>query len=67
VTAARGLLTDVDVEYVDVARFNGQPTLVIAARVGKTRLIDNAPLDRPALAGFAEAGRSNLRGTGRYD
>ena len=67
VTAARGLLTDVDVEYADVARFNGEPTLVIAARVGKTRLIDNAPLDRPALAGFAEDGRSNLRGTGRYD
>jgi pantoate--beta-alanine ligase len=63
VTAARGLLTDVDVDYVDVARFDEQPTLVIAARVGNTRLIDNAPLDRPALAGFAGYGRSDVLGT----
>jgi len=34
-----------DVEYVDVANFGGQPTLVIAARVGRTRLIDNAVLE----------------------
>ena len=47
VAAARALLTGVDVDYVAVADFNGQPTLAIAARVGRTRLIDNTILDRP--------------------
>ena len=45
VLAAAGLEPD----YVEVADFDG-PTLLIAARVGSTRLIDNAPLpkgDRP--------------------
>jgi pantothenate synthetase len=46
-------LADVSVEYVDTASFDGQTTLVIAARVGNTRLIDNAPLDRPTLSGLA--------------
>jgi pantoate--beta-alanine ligase len=47
IAAARTLLTDadVDVDYVAVADFSGQPTLAIAARVGRTRLIDNAILD----------------------
>jgi pantoate--beta-alanine ligase len=44
VGAARTLLTDVDAEYVSVGQFDGRPTLAIAARVGKTRLIDNVPL-----------------------
>lgn len=44
VPAAQAELSDLPVEYVSVADFNGQPTLVIAARVGATRLIDNAPL-----------------------
>jgi pantoate--beta-alanine ligase len=45
VAAARALLTQVEIDYVAVADFNGQPTLAIAAKVGPTRLIDNATLD----------------------
>ncbi|HEY7447749.1 MAG TPA: pantoate--beta-alanine ligase [Vicinamibacterales bacterium] len=44
VAAARAALTDLQPDYVAVAEFDGQPTLAIAARVGKTRLIDNVPL-----------------------
>jgi pantoate--beta-alanine ligase len=47
VAAARAVLAGregIDVDYVAVAEFDGQPTLAIAARVGRTRLIDNAPL-----------------------
>jgi pantoate--beta-alanine ligase len=44
VSAARDALDGLDVDYVAVADFDGQPTLVIAARVGATRLIDNVPL-----------------------
>jgi pantoate--beta-alanine ligase len=47
--AARAVLSGrpgVDIEYVMVADFEGQPTLAIAARVGRTRLIDNVPLVR---------------------
>ena len=46
--AARAVLSGrpgVDIDYVAVADFLGQPTLAIAARVGRTRLIDNVPLD----------------------
>jgi pantoate--beta-alanine ligase len=45
--AARDVLSaqpGLDVDYVTVADFDGRQTLVIAARVGRTRLIDNAPL-----------------------
>jgi pantoate--beta-alanine ligase len=49
IAAARSMLTGIDTEYVAVADFDGHPTLVIAARVGTTRLIDNVPLDRPGL------------------
>lgn len=52
VAAARIVLADLKVDYVGVATFDGQPTLVIAARSGATRLIDNIPLDRPELAGL---------------
>jgi pantoate--beta-alanine ligase len=52
VAAARVVLADLTVDYVGVATFDGQPTLVIAARSGATRLIDNIPLDRPELAGL---------------
>jgi pantoate--beta-alanine ligase len=45
VAAARAQLSELDVDYVAVANFNGHPTLAIAARVGRTRLIDNARLD----------------------
>lgn len=46
-TAARSALdgVQIDVEYVAVAEFSGHPTLAIAARVGRTRLIDNVRLD----------------------
>jgi pantoate--beta-alanine ligase len=59
--AARRELADLDVEYADVARFDGTPTLVIAARVGGTRLIDNVPLDHPELAGFAPDTRREVK------
>ena len=47
VSAARAVLSGqagVDVDYVAVADFDGRPTLAIAARVGRTRLIDNVVL-----------------------
>ena len=50
--AARAELAGLEIDYIEVARFEGQPTLVVAARAGRTRLIDNVPLDRPALAGL---------------
>jgi len=49
IAAARALLSDVDVEYVAVAELGGHPTLAIAARVGRTRLIDNVRLDDPSI------------------
>ena len=52
VAAARAELADLDVEYVGVAPFPGDPTLVLAVRLGATRLIDNVPLEDPARAGL---------------
>jgi pantoate--beta-alanine ligase len=52
VRAARAELDGLDVDYVEVAVFDGEPTLLIAARAGTTRLIDNVPLNRPELAGL---------------
>jgi pantoate--beta-alanine ligase len=52
VEAARAELGDLDVEYVAIAEFDGDPTLVIAARAGATRLIDNVPLKRPQASGL---------------
>src|SRR5262245_16784224 len=48
VAAARGMLQspDIEIEYVAVTNFNGRPTLAIAVRIGRTRLIDNVRLDR---------------------
>lgn len=43
-SAARAVLDGLDVDYVAIADFDGQPTLVIAARAGRTRLIDNVVL-----------------------
>jgi pantoate--beta-alanine ligase len=48
VAAARHELAGIDTEYVAVANFNGRRALVVAARVGRTRLIDNLPLDDAA-------------------
>ena len=45
IAAARSVLEGLDVEYVAVADLSGRPTLVIAARAGRTRLIDNVRLD----------------------
>jgi pantoate--beta-alanine ligase len=45
VAAARIELAGLEADYVAVAAFDGQRTLVVAARVGGTRLIDNVPLD----------------------
>jgi pantoate--beta-alanine ligase len=53
VAAAAGELAGLDVEYVSIAEFEGDPTLVVAVRVGATRLIDNVPLKHPAAAGLA--------------
>ena len=52
VAAARPVLKGLAVDYVGMATFDGRPTLVIAARAGATRLIDNVPLDQPELAGL---------------
>jgi pantoate--beta-alanine ligase len=56
--AARAELDGLDVNYVEVATFDGEPTLVIAVRVGTTRLIDNVPLNRPDLAGLGHGTRT---------
>lgn len=50
--AARAELDGLQVDYADVAVFDGEPTLVVAARAGSTRLIDNVPLRHPELAGL---------------
>jgi len=50
--AARAALGGLRVEYAAVAVFDGQPTLVVAVRLGATRLIDNVPLSQPELAGL---------------
>lgn len=52
VEATRAELTGLDVEYVAVASFHGDRTLVVAVRVGGTRLIDNVPLSDPERAGL---------------
>ena len=48
VGAARAVLAEeprLQLDYVEVARFNGRPLLLAAAHVGGTRLIDNVPLE----------------------
>ena len=52
VEAARSELEGLQVDYADVTVFDGEPTLVVAARAGSTRLIDNVPLNHPELAGL---------------
>jgi pantoate--beta-alanine ligase len=53
--AARAALDPLEIDYADVATFDREPTLVVAVRVGTTRLIDNVPLNQPALAGLSPA------------
>jgi len=50
--AARSELEGLNVDYAEVVLFDGEPTLVVAARAGSTRLIDNVPLNHPDLAGL---------------
>jgi pantoate--beta-alanine ligase len=50
VAAARALLTGVEPDYVAVADLNGRSTLAVAARVGRTRLIDNVVLDLASVS-----------------
>ena len=48
VTAARAVLAGepgVEPQYLEIARFDGQAVLALAARVGTTRLIDNVLLE----------------------
>jgi pantoate--beta-alanine ligase len=57
VAAARHELTGLDVDYVALALFNGHPTLAIAARAGRTRLIDNVRLDDRTVSIFGDLPR----------
>jgi pantothenate synthetase len=50
--AACAELGSLEIDYVGLAVFDGEPTLVVAVRIGPTRLIDNVPLNQPALAGL---------------
>jgi pantoate--beta-alanine ligase len=43
--AARDALSGLEVDYAEVANLDGTPTLVVAVRLGRTRLIDNVRLD----------------------
>ena len=45
VREARALMDGLDVDYLEVAELDGQKVLAAAARVGKTRLIDNVILE----------------------
>jgi pantoate--beta-alanine ligase len=56
VAAARQALGALPIDYVDLATFTPEPTLVLAVRVGAIRLIDNVPLDRPDTAGISPEG-----------
>ena len=61
VAAARAVLIGLEPDYVAVADLNGRPTLAVAARVGRIRLIDNVVLDLTSASpgpGIAERGQS---------
>jgi pantoate--beta-alanine ligase len=45
VAAARAGMKDLETDYVALADFEGRPTLAVAVRIGRTRLIDNVPLE----------------------
>jgi pantoate--beta-alanine ligase len=53
VAAARQALQGMAIEYADVTTFDGEPTLVLAVRLGSARLIDNVPLNHPELGGIS--------------
>lgn len=57
--AARALLAGLDVDYVTVADLGGHPTLLIAARAGRTRLIDNVRLDDARTSVLQEGGHGH--------
>ena len=48
VAAAKAALTGLEIDYVAVRNFSGHPVLFVAARAGRTRLIDNVRLDEDA-------------------
>jgi pantoate--beta-alanine ligase len=52
VAAARARLAALAIDYLAVAAFDQDPTLVVAVRVGGVRLIDNVPLEHPDRAGL---------------
>jgi pantoate--beta-alanine ligase len=61
-SAARAALGDLPIDYVTVAELDDHPTLVVAVTVGRTRLIDNVPLDQPRLAGLEPSAAIGLAG-----
>jgi pantoate--beta-alanine ligase len=54
VAPAEAVLHGLDVDYVVVREFGGEPVLLVAARAGTTRLIDNVPLTHPERAGMPQ-------------
>jgi pantoate--beta-alanine ligase len=67
VAAARAALEDLPADYVAVTEFDGRPTLVIAARVGETRLIDNVVLDEGVRCGVLLHPEQLVSGSARTD
>jgi pantoate--beta-alanine ligase len=61
-SAARAALGDLPIDYVTVAELDDHPTLLVAVTVGRTRLIDNVPLDQPRLAGLEPSMATGLAG-----
>ena len=58
--AARAALAGLEVDYVEVADFD-PPVLAAAVRIGRTRLIDNVPLEPSAVAAAGAPERRSRR------